>query len=449
MSNLKEKIREIVYPVKRVKGGAGVKHHKNTADFVTERIKTPQTVTILMNQHIGAPAQIKVKKGDKVLKGDLIGDNDAFVFSPIYSSVSGEVTDIIDVLLPNGTTSKGVVITSDGEMKEREFTPPKVETVDDLIKATKESGLVGLGGAGFPTHVKFATDKKIDTIVINGAECEPYITADYREIMENSWDVMSGVYTLLDILKPEKIIIAIEENKPKALEELLKISSNEDADPDNKVRVMKLKTRYPQGAEKVLILAATGKKIPTGKLPADVGCLVMNITSISFLGRYLKTGRPLMSRRLTVDGSAISNPKNVRVPIGTSIKDIVDFCGGYKELPGKIILGGPMMGNAIADDSLPISKSNNAILAFLPEDVERREESDCIKCGKCVDACPMNLVPTRFQNLVKKGDFDTLQKAGIMTCMECGSCAYACPAKRDIVQYIRLGKTEIRKAGKK
>lgn len=441
----------VLRAVKKVRGGVKVAHHKNTAELEVVRIPTPSKVVIPMQQHIGAPCEPVVKVGDEVAVGQLIGDSDKFVSAPIHASVSGTVTAIGDIKMPNGSVSKAVTIESDGEMRLWEgIKPPKVETREDLIKAVRDSGLVGLGGAGFPTHVKlnFPPDKNIDTLVVNAAECEPYITVDYRECMENSWDILSGVYALKELLGFKQVIIAAEDNKPEAFKVLGKIADH-DADIDDSVKLMVLESKYPQGAEKMMVQSATGRRVPPGKLPADVGCVVMNVASVAFISRYLKTGKPLVSRSLTVDGSAIAAPKNVRVPVGTDIGEIIDFCGGFKGEPSKILTGGPMMGLAIVGTDLPVLKQNNAILAFTADDAVLKPETDCIRCGRCVAACPMSLMPTNIVKAAKIKDVDALKRAGVTVCMECGSCAFACPAGKPLVQHMRLAKAILREEGNK
>lgn len=441
----------VLKAVKKVRGGVKVDHHKNTAEMEVVRIPTPLKVVIPMQQHIGAPCEPVVKVGDEVAVGQLIGDTDKFVSAPIHASVSGKVIAVGDVKLPNGTMSKAVTIESDGEMRLWEgIEPPKVETREDLIKAVRASGLVGLGGAGFPTHVKlnFPADKNIDTLVINAAECEPYITVDYRECVENAENVLKGCELVSNILGIDNVVIAIEDNKPKVFE-IMKEIADRDNDKGDKIKLMTLASRYPQGAEKMMVLSATGRKVPPGKLPADVGCIVMNVASIAFIARYIETGKPLVSRSITVDGGAIKEPKNLRVPIGTNIGDIIDYCGGFKSEPRKLISGGPMMGIAICGTDAPICKQNNAILAFDDRKDLIKKERDCIRCGKCVDVCPMSLMPTLIERYAKIKDAEGLKAYNVNVCMECGSCSYACPSGRPLVQYMRLAKQVLREESAK
>ena len=439
----------ILKAVKQVKGGVLVDHHKYTKDMATVRITPPERVILPMQQHIGAPCVPVVRVGDHVDVGQLIADSDKYVSAPIHASISGKVTSVADVKVANGRMVPAVTIENDGEMTLFEgIAPPTVNNKEDLIKAIRNSGLVGLGGAGFPSHVKFnlPEDKEIDTLVINAAECEPFITVDYRECIENTRNIVDGVYLLKKILGFKNIIIAVEDNKPDAIKILKEIA---DSHEDNVVKVMTLKSKYPQGAEKMMVQSATGRIVPMGKLPADVGCVVANVGSVAFIARHVRTGRPIISRTLTVSGSAIANPMNVRVPIGIEASKVIEFCGGFKKEPVKIIAGGPMMGTALIDTDVPILKSNNALLAFADEVVTNKKERACIHCGRCVDACPMSLIPTDIEAMAMNKDAESLIKAGIMGCMECGSCAFSCPAGKPLVQYMRLGKDVVREAGAK
>lgn len=437
----------------RTHGGAAVPHHKNTWDIPSSTMPPPEKVILPMQQHIGAPCIPTVKKGDHVYVGTVVGDSEAYVSAPVHASVSGTVTEITQVMLTGGQMTQAVVVGSDGKMEKDPAIapPPPITTKEELAKAARAAGLVGLGGAGFPAHVKLNVPegKTIDTLLVNVAECEPYVTSDHREALENGRNVLEGVYHVKEILGVQRVIIAVEDNKPDVIQKLSEIADDPKRDPLDQVRVLPLKSRYPQGAEKVLVKACTGRKVPAGKLPADVGCLVMNIGSLSFLASYMRTGMPLTLKRITLDGSAIAHPQNVIVPVGTPIKDVVAFCGGYKAEPKKLIMGGPMMGVAITSDELPILKQNNAILAFDQREAQLRQPTACIRCGRCVAACPMHLMPTKLEQAVERQDVEALQSLDIMTCMECGCCSFSCPAGRRLVQAIRLGKNYVRKAGGK
>lgn len=437
----------------RTHGGAAVPHHKNTWDIPSSTMPPPEKVILPMQQHIGAPCIPTVKKGDHVYVGTVVGDSEAYVSAPVHASVSGTVTEITQVMLTGGQMTQAVVVESDGKMEKDPAIapPPPITTKEELAKAARAAGLVGLGGAGFPAHVKLNVPegKTIDTLLVNVAECEPYVTSDHREALENGRNVLEGVYHVKEILGVQRVIIAVEDNKPDVIQKLSEIAGDPKRDPLDQVRVLPLKSRYPQGAEKVLVQACTGRKVPAGKLPADVGCLVMNIGSLSFLASYMRTGMPLTLKRVTLDGSAIAHPQNVIVPVGTPIKDVVAFCGGYKAEPKKLIMGGPMMGVAITSDELPILKQNNAILAFDQREAQLRQPTACIRCGRCVAACPMHLMPTKLEQAVERQDVEALQSLDIMTCMECGCCSFSCPAGRRLVQAIRLGKNYVRKAGGK
>ena len=448
---MSKKTQGVLSAVRRGRGGVRVSHSKNTAEMPVERMPIPSKVVISMQQHIGVPCTPLVKVGDIVAVGQKIGDSDKFVSAPIHATISGTVTAVGDIKLANGIITKGVTIESDGEMRMCEdIKPPVVTNKQELCAAVRESGLVGLGGAGFPTHVKLnvPADKKIDTLIINAAECEPYITVDYRECVENSENVLKGVEKVRQLLEIEKVIIAIEDNKPKVFE-IMKEIADRDNEIGDAIKLMTLRSQYPQGAEKMMVLSATGRKVPPGKLPADVGCIVMNVASIAFIARYLETGKPLVSRSITVDGGAIKEPKNLRVPIGTNIQDIIDFCGGFKSEPRKIISGGPMMGIAICDTNAPICKQNNALLAFDDRKDLIKTERECIRCGRCVDVCPMSLMPTLIERYARVKDAEKLQSIGVGVCMECGSCAYACPSGRPLVQYMRLAKQVLREESAK
>jgi electron transport complex protein RnfC len=426
------------------KGGANVPHHKNTANCETVKMGVPEKVIIPMIQHIGAPCEPCVNKGDSVKVGQIIGDSGKFISAPVHSSVSGTVVGVTPMLQSGGFYVPAVEIETDGKQEVYEgIKPPKYSNSKEFFKAIRQSGLVGLGGAGFPAHVKLSPppDKKIDTLVINGAECEPFITSDYREIIENSWNVISGINIIMEILNINNVIIGIEDNKPEAIEVMERIDKSSD-----KISVVKLKSRYPQGAEKMLIYATTRRKVPAGKLPADVGVIVMNVNSVSFISEYVKTGMPLIKKRVTVDGPSIKNPGNVEVLIGTPIHKVFDFCGGFTVPPKKVLMGGPMMGLAQYSLDLPVVKHTNALLALDDKSSKLPESGACIRCGRCVYACPMNLLPLCLYNNAIKENIDELNKYHVNDCIECGCCSYVCPAKINLVQSLRLGKAKVKQA---
>lgn len=440
-----EKKEKILRPVGRVHGGALLPHFKKTAEQESVIMPPPAVVKIPMSQHIGAPAEPCVKAGDKVFVGTKIGDASGFVSAPVHSSVSGTVKAIEEMNV-GGRKTKCVVIESDGNMeKDPGLKPFPVNTREDIAKAADLCGLVGLGGAGFPTKVKLSVKEEtpIDTLIINGAECEPYITSDYRACMEDYEDVIEGVYLIKEKLNIEKVIICIESNKPKAIEKLYEIAADK-RDEDDSVKLMKLPTSYPQGAEKVIIYSATGRRVPAGKLPSDVGCIVMNITSVVTLNRFIKTGMPLVSKRITVDGTAVNEPKNIIVPIGTAIKDVLEFAGGVTEDASEIIFGGPMMGVDAENDSGVIEKRTNAI-TVMKEEIKPPAVTPCIRCGRCARACPMKLYPASVEAAVNHGLTESLNNLNVNYCMECGSCSYVCPAKRPLTQVMRLAKAQLRR----
>lgn len=429
----------------RIHGGAHVPHRKNTAEIRTVDMPIPSQVQIVMQQHIGAPCVPCVKKGDEVLVGTKVGDSEGYVSAPIYSSVSGVVSGITEVMLTNGAMSTAIIIDADGKQTaDSSIIPPMVTNKDELLSAARNSGLVGLGGAGFPMHVKLNPNKPVDTLVVNGAECEPYITADYREMIENTEDIINGICTVIKYLSLKRAVIVVEDNKPTAITMLNNAAKRSEY---NKcISVLPTKSKYPRGAEKVTVYAATGRIIKGGELPADAGCIVMNVSSVATLNKYISTGMPLVYKRITVDGSAVQNPINVRVPIGTYVKDIIEFAGGYKCEPKKLIIGGPMMGVALPNEDMPVVKQTNAILALNEQEAYPKALSACIRCGRCVNACPMSLMPTLIEKHMKLNDAAELEKAGVMSCIECGCCAYECPAMRPLVQVMRNSKAIIKKS---
>ena len=345
----------------------------------------------------------------------------------------------MDVMNVGGRLCKTVVITNDNKNEMYEgLKPPKADTKEDFIKAVRESGAVGLGGAGFPTHVKLATKDKIDYLLLNGAECEPYITSDYRELMENSDEVLAGIDLIMKMLEIPQAIIGIEEDKPKAIAKLTELCAKY-----NNISVRTLPGAYPQGAEKVLIHSLTGRVVKEGMLPSNVGCMVMNVSTAGFIYSYIQTGVPLVKRRITIDGNIVNSPGNFFVPIGTLLHSVVGFAD-VKKQPDRIVLGGPMMGNCAFDPDTPLAKTNNAVLLFA--DTVERKTTACIRCGRCVRACSLNLMPTELESAYDARDVAALERLKVNLCMNCGACSFVCPAKRNLAEKNQLAKDFLRQA---
>ena len=402
----------------------------------------PAVVTIPMSMHIGAPAKPVVKAGDEVKVGQLIAEAGGFVSSPIYASVSGKVKKLDEMLQSNGSMCPTVVIESDGLQTPWEgIAPPQAETFEEFIAAVRNSGVVGLGGAGFPTAVKLNVDPaKVDYVCINGAECEPYITSDTRTMLDDAGLLVEGIRLLHKYLRPGKVLVGIESNKPQCIKKL----KEELAGMEN-TEVATLPALYPQGGEKVLIHNLTGRIVPEGKLPIDVGCVVVNPTTLVTIARYIKTGMPLVEKYVTVDGSAIQNPMNVIAPIGTSVQDVVDFTGGLKCEARKIIFGGLMMGISMATMETPVMKNTNAILCLDEKDATPPEATPCIKCGRCIAHCPLNLMPAAIETAYNMNKPEDLKALKVSLCMECGCCSFICPARRPLVQTHKLAKAMLNK----
>ncbi len=420
--------------------GVHVPHRKNTADKPAVRMESPKTVTLPMSMHIGAPARPIVKVGDLVKVGTLIAEAGGAVSAPIHASASGKVTKITDYLLSDGRTVPAVVIESDGEMTPDEsLTPPAVDSRESFIEAVKNAGIVGLGGAGFPTHFKLNVDPaKVEHLIINGAECEPYVTSDTLTMVERSEDMKVALEALKTHLGIKSIIIGIENNKKKAIASMMQLMK--DTAKGCTVQVKVLPAIYPQGGEKVLIYHTTGKVVPMGKLPIDVGCVVINCTTLAAIGAYLKTGMPLVEKCVTVDGGAVKTPQNVMVPIGTAMADVFEFCGGLKSDPAKVVYGGPMMGITVPDTTAPILKNTNAILALTAKETKLPKTTACIRCGACTNTCPFGLAPAAIAKAYKNKDAAALEDLSLNACMECGCCSFVCPANRPLVQTNKLAK---------
>ena len=422
--------------------GIKVPHKKNTANCVPVRLSVPETVRIPMSMHIGKPAKVAVKRGDTVKVGQLIGEADGFISAPVHSSVSGTVAKIEEMTLSNGAKGQCVVIDTDGEQAVFEgVKPPEVHDLDSFTEAVRQSGAVGLGGAGFPTFVKLSVKdlSKLDAVVINAAECEPYITSDTRTMLDKSGDIMSGIEAVKKYLHPNRFIIGIEKNKPEAIKKMQELASQSEG-----VEVKVLPSSYPQGGEKVLVFNTVGKIIPKGGLPLDVGVIVINVTTLAFIGTYLKTGMPLVNKCVTVDGSAVKEPKNVIAPIGMSIADVLEQSGGTKSEVAKALYGGPMMGLAVPSLDSPILKNTNAITAMDIKEATPPKTTPCIRCGACLNHCPLRLDPREIARAYKLGSVEDLQTLHVDLCMECGCCSYICPAHRPLVQTNKLAKALLR-----
>lgn len=422
--------------------GIKVPHKKNTANCVPVRLSVPETVRIPMSMHIGKPAKVAVKRGDTVKVGQLIGEADGFISAPVHSSVSGTVAKIEEMTLSNGAKGQCVVIDTDGKQAVFEgVKPPEVHDLDSFTEAVRQSGAVGLGGAGFPTFVKLSVKdlSKLDAVVINAAECEPYITSDTRTMLDKSDDIMRGIEAVKKYLQPNRFIIGIEKNKPEAINKMQELASQSEG-----VEVKVLPSSYPQGGEKVLVFNTIGKIIPKGGLPLDVGVIVINVTTLAFIGNYLKTGMPLVNKCVTVDGSAVKEPKNVIAPIGMSIADVLEQSGGTKSEVAKALYGGPMMGLAVPSLDSPILKNTNAITAMDIKEATPPKTTPCIRCGACLNHCPLRLDPREIARAYKLGSVEDLQTLHVDLCMECGCCSYICPAHRPLVQTNKLAKALLR-----
>ena len=408
----------------------------------------PKQVVIAMSMHIGAPCKPIVAVGDHVKVGQKIGEI-AGLGAPIHASVSGEVKAVEPRPYVGGGKAMSVVIENDfQDTWGSELTPhPDYSKLspDEIVNIVKEAGITGMGGAGFPTHVKISSGiGKVDTVILNGAECEPYITADHRLMLEHGEKVIGGLRILLQAFGLQTGTIGVEANKEDAVEHLRALVGGR-----NDITVQSLRTRYPQGAEKVLIENCTGREVPFPGLPSDVGVIVMNVTSVAFVSKYLETGMPLTTKRLTVDGDIVKEPKNVEVLIGTPIQELLDFCGGLTAQPGKVLYGGPMMGTCVADLSQPILKNNNAVLAFSEKLARLPKKTNCIHCGRCVNACPLGLAAKDIVKAYENGNVELLQELNADLCMSCGTCSFVCPAKRPLAPSIALAKIMMKNGGKK
>lgn len=401
-----------------------------------------------LSQHIGAPAVPVVEKGDRVLAGQKIAEAGGFVSSPIHASVSGTVKGIEPRLTATGTMVKSIIIENDQQYEETEFTPAALETLtpEEILKRIQEGGVVGMGGAGFPTHVKLAPKEpeKIEYVLVNGAECEPYLTSDYRRMIEEPEKLVEGLRVMLTLFPNAKGYICIEDNKPDCIEKLNKLVKDIP-----RMEVKELLTKYPQGGERSLIYAATGREINSSMLPADVSCVVDNVDTVVAIYKAVLLGRPVMRRVVTVTGDAIKTCRNFNVLLGTNMEELIQAAGGFTGEPEKVISGGPMMGFSMYDLKVPCIKTTSAFLSLKKDPVAEAVQTACINCGRCVSVCPGHVLPARLATFAEHGDMENFQKFDGMECCECGCCSYICPAKRPLTQSIKSMRKMVLAARKK
>lgn len=415
-----------------------------TEHLEIERAPLPARAVIPLQQHIGAPCEPLVKAKDEVQTGQKIGGPKGFVSAPVHASISGTVTAVAPMPHPIGREVLSVVIASDGADR---WVQGITETEDplslgpDQIKAKiQEAGIVGMGGATFPTHVKLSPpkEKPIDHVIINGVECEPFLTADHRLMLESPEEILGGLKILMKVLGVSRGAIGIELNKPDAIRKIMEVTASEEA-----IDVFPLRVKYPQGAEKQLIKAILNREVPSGGLPMDVGVVVHNVGTAASVYRAVRFGVPLIERVTTVTGPGINHPRNLRVRIGTPFSEVLDFCGGLKGKTGKVISGGPMMGIAQYSLDVPVIKGTSGILVFRDQDLRLTDSNPCIRCGRCIEACPMQINPSLLGIYVEAGEMGKLEINHVLDCIECGSCAFICPAKRPLVHLLRYGKAEV------
>ena len=424
-------------------GGIHPKYNKEMSKTIpTVKTIEPKSVVIPMLQHIGAPCSPLVKVGDRVKKGQKIGDGEGLCV-PVHASVSGVVRVIEPRPHVRGTDILSVIIEND--FKNESVTMPIPDSDDEILHAIREAGIVGMGGAAFPGNVKaLGAMGNVDTLIANGCECEPYITADDTLLRTQPEKVISGMRILGQILNPKRLVLAVEDNKTEAIAELKK-----RLDKEPWLELVILPTRYPQGSEKQLIQAVTGRQVPPGQLPVKVGCAVFNVSTFAAVCRAVTEGKPLTERIVTVSGEAIAQPQNFLVPIGTSFHDLIEIAGGLHDKTERVISGGPMMGAAQADLAVPVVKATNSVLCLLKDVNGAAENPVCLRCGKCVSVCPMRLQPLYMYRFTNAGRVDELNRMNLLDCMECGCCAFTCPGKLPLVETFRKGKQMVREAQKK
>ena len=432
------------------KGGIHPDDGKSLAkDKAIVDVKPKGDLVYPVSQHIGAPANPVVAVGDHVLKGQMIAEAGGFVSAPIYASVSGTVKAIAPHLNPTGGRVNSIVIENDGEYKEVEYpavTPLEDMSKEDILNAIGTAGVVGMGGAGFPTRVKLSPKEpeKIDYIIANCAECEPYITADYRTMIETPEKLVGGMKIILRLFDNAKGIFGVEDNKPDCIEKLRELTKDEP-----RMEVLALKTKYPQGGERQLIYATTGRAINSAMLPADAGCIVDNVDTVCAIYMAVCKTTPLMRRIVTVTGDAIANPKNFSVLLGTNYQEVIEAAGGFKQDPEKVISGGPMMGMAMFTLDVPVAKTSSAITCLTKDQVAEMEPTACIRCGRCVSVCPENLVPQKMMKAAMKHDLEQFKKLNGMECVECGCCSWICPARKQLTQAFKEMRVAVRNSARK
>ncbi|MCW8801638.1 MAG: electron transport complex subunit RsxC [Desulfobacter sp.] len=427
-------------------GGVHPPENKLSADKKIQELPIPKAVFIPVAQHIGAPSTPTVKKGDEVKVGQIVAKSSSFVSTNIHSSVSGKVKKVDFSADSSGYPKQGIFIDVAGDEWEEGIDRSEVlvTTIDlegpDIIKKIQEAGIVGLGGATFPTHVKLVPPKgmKADVILINGVECEPFLTSDHRLMLEKADEILVGTQLLMKALNVTKAVVGIENNKPDAIQLLLEKTKNYKG-----ISVQALQVKYPQGGEKQLIKAVTGKEVPSGGLPIAVGAVVSNVGTAFAVYEAIQKNKPLFERVVTITGKDVSNPSNFKVRIGTPTSELIEAAGGLPDDTGKIISGGPMMGRAIASLDVPVTKGTSGILLMKDEESKRKEVITCIRCSRCVSVCPMGLEPYLLMTLSEKQIFDRAEKDRVMDCIECGSCSYTCPSNRPLLDYIRYGKGKV------
>ncbi|MBN2669872.1 MAG: electron transport complex subunit RsxC [Bacteroidales bacterium] len=429
-------------------GGVHPPENKFSAGKAIETLPLPKTVTIPAGQHIGAPTQVLVKKGDTVKVGQIIAKASGFVSANIHSSVSGTVAKVDEIFDSSGYRKPSIVINVEGDewMEDIDTSDTLIKDIklsqNDIVKKVSEMGIVGLGGATFPTHVKLSIPdgKKAEYLIINAVECEPYLTADHQLMMEKGEEIMVGVSILMKAINVSKAIIGIENNKPNAIQHLTSLAGKYQG-----IKVEALKVQYPQGGEKQLIKALINREVPSGGLPLDVNCVVQNVGTAFAVYEAIQKNKPLIERIVSVTGKSVSKPSNFKARIGVSADMLIEAAGGLPSDTGKVVNGGPMMGKALGRTDVPVTKGTSGILIFKEEEASRKTIQPCIRCAKCVSVCPMGLEPYLLMTVAQKGNFERVETERAMDCIECGSCSYTCPSTRPLLDYIRLGKFEVGK----